>query len=154
MLTRWAVLPPAGMVRLNAQRAIEKAVYRRCCRGQRRLDGTAGKGGAHVDTTQGRGERLDYAPAGCQPQRVSRAETSGSHERWGAVLWRRWEAGRMREGRGHPKPPRLSGSGSSAGSSCYRRLGRMQLRSLGKLGDAVMPRVLGRSERKCLLPAP
>lgn len=80
MLTRWAVLPPAGMVRLNAQRAIEKAVYRRCCRGQRRLDGTAGKGSARVDTTQGRGERLDYAPAGCQPQRVSRAETSGSHE--------------------------------------------------------------------------
>ena len=40
---------PGWMVRLNAQ----TAAYQRRCRGRHRLDRTRGKGGAHVDTTQG-----------------------------------------------------------------------------------------------------
>lgn len=74
---------PGWMVRLNAQRSGEKAGYQRCCRGQSASTGQdsrqRGRPCGHGSRTPC-GERLGYAPAGPQSQRVSRVETSSSHE--------------------------------------------------------------------------
>lgn len=120
--------------------------------GRHQLDRTRGKGGACVDTAQGlhvgRGWAtllLDPSPRGSAGRRLAVAMSTpspvlaveGGQRRAGAgaVLWGWWEAGRMREGRGHPQPPWLSGPGRrSAGSSCCRRVGRVQLRSRATLG--------------------
>lgn len=74
---------PGWMVRLNAQRAGEEARYQRCCRGRSASTGQdsrqRGRLCGHGSRTPC-GERLGYASAGPQSQRVSRAETSSSHE--------------------------------------------------------------------------
>lgn len=83
------------------------------------------QGGARVDTAPRTpcGERLGYAPAGPQSQRsagwrpaVAMSMLSpvlvvegGQRGRGREPYCGRWEAGRMRGGRGHPQPPWLSG---------------------------------------------